>query len=61
VVLIEASPEGWKETGRFDQPARSRDNSWAQPVVAGGRLFIRDHDVLLCYDVKGKAVASAEK
>jgi outer membrane protein assembly factor BamB len=54
VVLIEATPEGWRETGRFDQPNRSRDNSWAQPVIAGGKLFIRDHDVLLCYDVKGK-------
>ena len=54
IVLIEASPEGWKETGRFDQPNRSRDNSWPQPVIADGKLFIRDNDVLLCYDVKGK-------
>ena len=54
IALIEASPDGWKETGRFDQPNRSRDNSWPQPVVADGKLFIRDQDVLLCYDVKGK-------
>jgi outer membrane protein assembly factor BamB len=54
IVLIEADPSGWKETGRFDQPDRSRDNSWPQPVIAGGKLFIRDGDVLLCYDVKAK-------
>ena len=54
IALIEAAPTGWKETGRFDQPNRSRDNSWAQPVIADGKLFIRDHDILLCYDVKGK-------
>src|SRR5438034_397959 len=54
IALIEATPDGWKETGRFDQPSRSRDNSWPQPVIADGKLFIRDHDILLCYDVKGK-------
>ncbi|MBI4601366.1 MAG: PQQ-like beta-propeller repeat protein [Planctomycetes bacterium] len=52
VVLIEATPEGWREKGRFDQPSRSRDSSWAHPVVAGGRLYLRDMDVLLCYDVR---------
>jgi outer membrane protein assembly factor BamB len=54
VVLIEASPEGFKEHGRFDQPDRSNKNSWAHPVVAGGKLYLRDQDLLLCYDVKGK-------
>ena len=51
VVLIEATPEGWKEHGRFDQPFRSKENSWAHPVVAGGRLYLRDMDVLLAYEV----------
>ena len=54
VVLIEASPKGYKETGRFPQPDRSQANSWAHPVVAGGKLYLRDQDVLLCYDVKQK-------
>ena len=52
VVLIEATPEAYKETGRFDQPDRSQQNSWAHPVVANGKLYLRDQDVLLCYDVK---------
>jgi outer membrane protein assembly factor BamB len=54
VALIEASPEGYKEHGRFDQPDRSNKNSWPHPVVAGGKLFLRDQDVLLCYEVKEK-------
>jgi outer membrane protein assembly factor BamB len=54
VALIEASPEAYKETGRFDPPDRSEKNSWAHPVVIGGRLYLRDQDVLLCYDVEGK-------
>jgi len=52
VVLIEASPDGWKEHGRFNQPDRTSKNSWPHPVIAGGKLFIRDQDILLCYDVK---------
>jgi outer membrane protein assembly factor BamB len=52
IALIEATPTGWKETGRFDQPDRSRDNSWPQPVISNGKLFIRDHDTLLCYNIK---------
>jgi outer membrane protein assembly factor BamB len=55
VVLIEATPKGWVELGRFDQPNRSNQNSWAHPVVCGGRLYLRDMDVLLAYDVGGKS------
>jgi hypothetical protein len=28
------------------------EKAWAYPVVAGGRLYLRDHDVLWCYAVK---------
>ncbi len=52
IALIEATPAGYKQTGRFDQPDRSNKNSWPHPVVAGGKLYIRDQDILLCYDVK---------
>jgi outer membrane protein assembly factor BamB len=54
IALIEATPEGWREHGRFDQPERSDKNSWTHPVIAGGKLYIRDQDLLLCYDVKGR-------
>ena len=54
VVLIEATPKGWTEKGRFDQTDRSDKNSWPHPVVANGRLYLRDQDALLSYDVKQK-------
>jgi outer membrane protein assembly factor BamB len=54
MVLIEASPEGFKEHGRFQQPDRSKLKAWPYPVIAHGRLYLRDMDVLLCYDVKAK-------
>jgi outer membrane protein assembly factor BamB len=53
VALVEATPKGYVEKGRFDQPDRTREAAWAHPVIAGGRLYLRDQDLLLCYDVKG--------
>ena len=54
VALIEATPTGYKETGRFHQPDRSTKNSWPHPVIVGGKLYLRDQQVLLCYDVQEK-------
>jgi outer membrane protein assembly factor BamB len=53
VALVEASPEGYKEKGRFEQPDHGKRPAWPHPVVANGRLYLRDGDELLCYDVKG--------
>jgi outer membrane protein assembly factor BamB len=54
VALLQATPSGFTEAGRFDPPDRSENNTWSHPVVAGGKLYLRDQDVLLCYDVKAK-------
>jgi outer membrane protein assembly factor BamB len=54
VALIEATPAGYREKGRFDPPNRSDKNSWAHPVIAGSKLYLRDQDILLCYDLKAK-------
>ena len=60
VALVEANTKEWKETGRFKLPRASKlrqplGKVWTPPVVAGGRLFLRDQDLLFCYDVKGQA------
>jgi outer membrane protein assembly factor BamB len=54
MLLIEPSRKGYVERGRFSQPDRGRSPAWAHPVVANGKMYIRDQDVLLCYDVKAK-------
>ena len=54
MALIESTADGYQEKGRFDQPDRSDKNSWPHPVVIGGRLYLRDQDVLLYYDVRKK-------
>lgn len=54
VVLIDATPERWREKGRFDQPERSDKEAWPHPVIANGKFYLRDQDKLFCYDVKAK-------
>lgn len=54
VVLIEPSREEFVERGRFEQPDRSSSPAWAHPILANGKLYIRDQGLLLCYDVSAK-------
>jgi outer membrane protein assembly factor BamB len=55
VALVEATPEAYREKGRFkptDPPDRGSSKAWAYPVIANGRLYIRDLGTLWCYDVR---------
>jgi len=54
VALMDATPEGYREHGRFDQPDRSDQAAWAHPAVAEGKLYLRDQGLLLVYDLKAK-------
>ena len=54
ILLIEPNPKEYVERGRFDQPDRSELPAWAHPVIANGKLYVRDQDLLFCYDVKLK-------
>lgn len=57
VALVEATPDQYRELGRFsppDQPEHKqpRAKAWAYPVVANGRLYLRDQGSLWCYDIE---------
>ncbi len=54
VTLAKASPEGFEKLGQFEIDQKSGRNTWAYPVVIGGRLYLRDQNYLVCYDVRGK-------
>lgn len=54
VAIVEATPEGYREKGRFTPPDPSGDRTWSHPVVAGEKLYLRDHDTLLCYDLQNQ-------
>jgi outer membrane protein assembly factor BamB len=53
VGLVEATPAGYKEKGRFRIPQDSLP-TWTHPVVAGGRLYLRDQDTIYAFDVREK-------
>jgi outer membrane protein assembly factor BamB len=53
VGLVEATPTGYREKGRFRIQQDSLP-TWTHPIVAGGRLYIRDQDTIYAYDVKAK-------
>lgn len=57
VVLIEASTEGWKEKGRFKISPQTKIRAkkgriWTHPVISNGKLYLRDQDLIFCYDIK---------
>src|ERR1051325_700691 len=59
VALVEASPKGWAEHGRFKLEPQTTQRSpsgriWTHPVVSDGRLYLRNQELLFCFDVKGK-------
>lgn len=55
VALLAAAPGAFKEEGRFTIPQRSKLNkpkmAWTHPVVANGRLYLRDQEFIFCYDI----------
>jgi len=53
VGLIEATPAGYREKGRFRIPQDSLP-TWTHPVIAGGRLYLRDQDTIYAFDVREK-------
>jgi outer membrane protein assembly factor BamB len=53
VGLADATPDGYRERGRFEIAAQ-RLPSWAHPVVSNGRLYIRNQDTLAAYDIRAR-------
>jgi hypothetical protein len=50
-VCVRAS---YRETGRFEIPDKGAP-SWAHPVISDGRLYVRNQDTLLVYDIKASS------
>jgi outer membrane protein assembly factor BamB len=53
VGLIVATPAGYQEKGRFRIQQGSLP-TWTHPVIAGGRLYLRDQNTIYAYDVRDK-------
>ncbi len=55
--LLEANPQALVEHGRFEQSDRSAKDAFPPPVIANRRLYLRDQNMLLCFDIADKTRA----
>jgi outer membrane protein assembly factor BamB len=58
LTLVEVSPRGYKEKGRFQLAPQSSERNpkgkvWSHPLVLNGKLYLRDQQYVVAYDVKG--------
>jgi len=51
VGLVEATPAGYREKSRFEIP-KGGFPTWSPPVIADGKLYLREQDNLYCYNIK---------
>ena len=53
MTLQEPASAGLRTAGTFQLTTEGKgQDAWAHPVVCQGRLFLRYHDTLYCYDVR---------
>ena len=51
-ALLKPGPDGLQVIGRFTLVTEKVRDAWTHPVLHDGRLYLRYHDTLFCYDVK---------
>ena len=51
IILAKATPEKFDVVGTF-KPAFQERESWSHPVIAGGKLYLREQNKLMCYGLK---------
>jgi outer membrane protein assembly factor BamB len=51
VAIVATTPEEYRVVSEF-KPAFQERESWAHPVIAGGKLYLREQDKLMCYELK---------
>ena len=52
MALAKADPSGFVEVSSFQIPGSGDRPSWAHPVILDGRLYLREGDTILCYDIQ---------
>jgi outer membrane protein assembly factor BamB len=56
-AMLDASPKGYKVLGQFKLPKaskqrKSRGGIWTHPSLSDGKLYLRDQELVFCYQVK---------
>lgn len=52
MVLAKADPTAYTEVGSFQIPGTGERPSWAHPVIADGKLYLRENNTILCYNIR---------
>jgi outer membrane protein assembly factor BamB len=52
MALVKASPTAFEAVNHFEVPGSGDRPSWSHPVILDGKLYVREGDVINCYDVK---------
>ena len=50
--LVEANPKEYKEVSSFSIPGGGERPSWSHPVILDGKMYLREQDNILCYDIR---------
>jgi outer membrane protein assembly factor BamB len=50
--LVKASPDEFEEVGHFELPGGGDRPGWSHPVIVDGKLYVREGDVLSCFDLR---------
>ena len=58
MVLAKANPEAFVEVSSFTIPGSGERPSWAHPVILDGKLYLRENNMVLCYDIREKSSAT---
>lgn len=53
LVLVEATPEAFRELGRIKALNRG-PKTWNVPAMAHGRIYIRNEEEMVCFDLTGQ-------
>jgi outer membrane protein assembly factor BamB len=54
MTLVKATPDEFNLVSSFKIPHSGSRPSWSHPVVTGGKLYLREDDYILCYDLRAK-------
>lgn len=58
LLLVEVSTSGFTQKGQFTLDPQSENRNpkgkvWTHPLVIGGKLYLRDQEFIISYDVSG--------
>ena len=60
MVLAKADSADFVELGKFTVPNSGERPSWTHPVILDGKLYLREQNTVLCYDIQDRATAQVK-